>query len=94
LWDNDQVALTYARPDGSAARGEFPFNPNGSDDDIAGVTDGSGLVLGLMPHPERFVATMQHPNWAASKDAQREGAGLKLFINAVQHVQQAVGSGI
>src|SRR4051794_24721224 len=55
LWDNGQVALTYARADGSPAGGQFPDNPNGSTDDVAGVCDRTGLVFGLMPHPERHV---------------------------------------
>jgi phosphoribosylformylglycinamidine synthase len=61
LWDNDQVALVYANPDGTAANGQFPENPNGSIDDIAGICDPSGVVFGLMPHPERYVDPIQHP---------------------------------
>ncbi len=64
LWANDQVALVYVKPDGSAANGQTPHNPNGSIDDIAGVCDASGLVFGLMPHPERHVTPLQHPAWA------------------------------
>jgi phosphoribosylformylglycinamidine synthase len=95
LWDNDQVALVYTRPDGSPAGGAFPDNPNGSVDDIAGVCDASGVVLGLMPHPERYVSSLHHPSWTrtGSKDAQ-EGSGLKLFRNAVRHADQAVGAGV
>jgi phosphoribosylformylglycinamidine synthase subunit PurQ / glutaminase len=98
LWENDQVALAYTKPDGSAARGEFPHNPNGSVDDIAGVCDASGLVLGLMPHPERFVTSLQHPAWTRraveSGSATTDGAGIKLFRNAVRHVLDAVGTGV
>jgi phosphoribosylformylglycinamidine synthase len=98
LWENDQVALVYTKPDGSPAKGEAPHNPNGSVDDIAGVCDASGLVLGLMPHPERFVSRIQHPSWTRQGvwegSAGGAGAGLKLFSNAVRHVQDAVGAGI
>ena len=98
LWEREQVALVYTKPDGSPARGEFPHNPNGSVDDIAGVCDESGLVLGLMPHPERFVSALQHPAWTRRETpgglAGGAGAGLKLFLNAVRHVQQAVGAGV
>jgi phosphoribosylformylglycinamidine synthase len=97
LWENDQVALVYTRPDGSPAKGQFPHNPNGSMDDIAGVCDASGLVLGLMPHPERFVTSLQHPAWTRraieTGSATGDGAGIKLFRNAVRHVHQAVGAG-
>ena len=94
LWDNDQVAVTYVRPDGSPADGEFPHNPNGSVDDIAGVCDSTGLVFGLMPHPERFVAGIQHPAWTRAGRGQREGDGLGVFKNAVSYVTNAVGAGV
>jgi phosphoribosylformylglycinamidine synthase len=96
LWENDQVALVYTKPDGSNADGEFPHNPNGSFDDIAGVCDASGLVLGLMPHPERYVSSLQHPAWTrrSGGSGAGEGTGIKLFGNAVRHVQEALGAGV
>ena len=42
-----------------------PANPNGARHAIAGVTDPSGRILGLMPHPERWVEPWQHPDRAA-----------------------------
>ncbi len=56
------VALRYADADGRPTQA-FPHNPNGSLNAIAGVTDPSGRVLGLMPHPERNVARHHHPGW-------------------------------
>ena len=94
LWDNGQVALTYARPDGSPADGASPHNPNGSVDDIAGVCDASGLVLGLMPHPERYVDPLQHPAWTGQHPLPERGAGWRFFANAVRHVAQGVGAGV
>jgi phosphoribosylformylglycinamidine synthase len=94
LWDNDQVALVYVKPDDTTPNGEFPFNPNGSTDDIAGVCDASGLVFGLMPHPERHVSPLQHPAWTRLAKLPEEGAGLKVFRNAVAHVRDAVGAGM
>ena len=95
LHANDQIALIYTRPDGSPARGEEPFNPNGSVDDIAGVCDETGLILGLMPHPERFVSPLQHPAWTSrGLDPSGDGPGLQLFRNAFGHVMIAVGAGI
>jgi len=93
LHENGQIALIYAKSDGSPANGEFPANPNGSVDDIAGVCDITGLVFGLMPHPERFVRSFQHPAWTRVKQA-AEGVGLRVFRNAVQHAQAAVGTGV
>lgn len=94
LWEQDQVALVYVKSDGAAADGQFPENPNGSVDDIAGVCDQSGLVFGLMPHPERHVATTQHPAWTRRRIAAQEGAGLKVFRNAVEFVSEAIEAGI
>jgi len=42
---------------------EYPSNPNGSLNAIAGICDSTGRILGLMPHPERFIRKTQHPNW-------------------------------
>jgi phosphoribosylformylglycinamidine synthase subunit PurQ / glutaminase len=74
LWERGQVALVY--------EGE---NPNGSIDAIAGVCDGTGLVFGLMPHPERHVDPLQHPAWT-SRRRKGEGEGLRVFRNAVRHL--------
>jgi phosphoribosylformylglycinamidine synthase subunit PurQ / glutaminase len=61
LFANQQVVFQYAKPDGKNTQ-EFPYNPNGSPCAIAGVCDPSGQVLGMMPHPERFVDRWQHPD--------------------------------
>ena len=53
--DDRSVALRYATPDGEPAGGIYPFNPNGSINDAAGLVDETGLILGLMPHPEDHV---------------------------------------
>ena len=92
IQDNNQIALRYAK-DGQAANGEFPFNPNGSTDDIAGLTDESGRVLVLMPHPERGMFSWQRDDFAKLKDsAKRDGKtlpeesdGILLFQNAAHY---------
>jgi phosphoribosylformylglycinamidine synthase I len=80
-----QNALMYAGPPADAANlhGE-PLNPNGSAGDIAGLCDETGRVLGLMPHPERFVTWTQHPCWTALP-ARAEGDGLAVFRRAVAY---------
>ena len=83
LWDNAQVALVYAKPNGKPANGAEPFNPNGSVDDVAGICDSTGLVFGLMPHPERFVDATQHYAWTRHQRLDEPGAGLRVFQNAV-----------
>jgi phosphoribosylformylglycinamidine synthase len=71
LQSNDRVALRYVNG-----------NPNGSADDIAGICDESGLVLGLMPHPENHVVPRQHPNFLRGT---HQGLALELFRNGVAH---------
>lgn len=64
----------------------YPANPNGSLNAIAGICDETGRVLGLMPHPERFVEKTQHPNWRrVGFDSPH---GLPLFINAVNYARE------
>jgi phosphoribosylformylglycinamidine synthase I len=67
-----QVALRYAS------------NPNGSASSIAGVCDPSGVVLGLMPHPENHVIARQHPQHARGH---RGSLGLQLFERGVAHAR-------
>ncbi len=83
LVDDDQIALTYVRKDGSPAGGLYPLNPNGSVMDIAGICNPDGNVLGLMPHPENHVLPFQYPHWMN----QPRNSGLPLFENAVRYVQ-------
>jgi phosphoribosylformylglycinamidine synthase len=77
-----QVALRYVAADGGAA--DYPANPNGSDDAIAGVCNQQGNVLGLMPHPEDAVLPHQHPRWTR-EPPRAQGDGLAIFRNAVRY---------
>jgi len=77
-----QVALQYCDAGGAAAE-SFPANPNGSELSIAGLADETGQVLGLMPHPERYVFGRQSPDWTRAESAPEWGDGLRLFKNAV-----------
>jgi phosphoribosylformylglycinamidine synthase subunit PurQ / glutaminase len=79
------VVFRYVMPDGKPA--EYPYNPNGSVDGIAAVTDRTGRIFGLMPHPERHVASWQHPRWTRRKEQPAEGEGLAVFRNAVTYVK-------
>jgi phosphoribosylformylglycinamidine synthase subunit PurQ / glutaminase len=85
LGARDQIALTYAGPEGAPAGGQYPFNPNGSIDDVAGVCNRAGNVLGLMPHPEDHIVAYQHPRWSRGE---RGGLGLRLFENGVKHAKE------
>lgn len=83
--------LSYCDPAGNPTA-EYPFNPNGSELSCAALTDSSGQVLGMMPHPEAFLSLYNHPNWAQLKrqnpDISEEGEGLQLFKNIVRHIAQ------
>lgn len=81
-----QIALryTYADRDGGEEICPYPVNPNGSAANIAGLCDPTGRVLGLMPHPERFIHATQHPQWTRRK-LRGDGAGLQVFRNAVEY---------
>ncbi len=89
-----QIVLRYAFADGAPADSIFPWNPNGSMNDVAGICDPTGRIFGLMPHPEAFNHVTNHPEWtravALAEPGEREklkygeGAGVKLFRNVVK----------
>ena len=80
LVQGGHIALTYCDVDGRP--GPYPINPNGSEADIAGLTDATGRILGLMPHPERHIYPQQHPEWTRRRNAQADGR--ILFETAVR----------
>ncbi len=84
LQDTGQIALIYSLPDGCPAHGRYPYNPNGSVLDIAGVCNPAGNVLGLMPHPENHIFPFQNPNWTRGV---RGHSGLALFKNGVEYAE-------
>ena len=81
---DDQLVLRYLpqRPGGNGAA--YPDNPNGSMGDVAGICDGTGRVLGLMPHPERYIDPTQHPRWTRGEGG-KVGDGLQVFVGAVRY---------
>ncbi len=87
LREGGQIVLRYAKPNGEAAGGAYPANPNGSVDDIAGICDPSGRIFGLMPHPEAYLDGTNHPRWTLD-GLKPEGAGLQLFRNAVNFASE------
>ncbi len=86
LEKNGQIVLKYVDECGQEAG--YPWNPNGSVKNIAGICDPTGRVFGLMPHPEAFLFKMNHPRWTR-EELPEEGQGLKIFKNAVEYVMRA-----
>ena len=82
---NNRIAFQYCDEDGNS--GEYPINPNGSALSIAGICDKTGRVLGMMPHPERFVSRYQFAQWTSQKEMPNEGRGLQIFRNAINYVK-------
>ncbi len=84
------VACRYADPATGRATQDFPLNPNGSLNAIAGLCDPTGRIFGLMPHPEAYLFPENHPQWEIQRLENRlpeHGLGLKLFTNAVNHLR-------
>jgi phosphoribosylformylglycinamidine synthase I len=87
------IAFTYCREDLTSARGEYPYNPNGSLEDIAGITSADGKVLGLMPHPERAMEFTSLYDWPARREQMKragiaipsESMNMQLFRNVVDY---------
>jgi len=77
-----QLVLRYVT-DRSRPAEVYPDNPNGSERNVAGVCDETGHVLGLMPHPERFVHRTHHPRWTR-EELSDVGDGMAIFANAVR----------
>jgi phosphoribosylformylglycinamidine synthase len=97
LIDNGQVVFQYATPQGEPAQGQFPFNPNGSVYDIAGICDSTGRIFGLMPHPEAYNHWTNHPDWTRMKESmKRQGEspsneltpGVQLLKNGVDYMKR------
>jgi phosphoribosylformylglycinamidine synthase len=85
------VACRYADPMTGAATLEFPHNPNGSLNAIAGLCNPTGKIFGLMPHPEAYLHPENHPQWDLQKlrgELPQRGFGLKIFTNAVEYLRQ------
>ncbi len=94
---SNQIVVRYAMPDGELAKQRFPFNPNGSVYDIAGICDPTGRVFGLMPHPEAFNHWTNHPDWARRKERLKRSEmpidsgpkiGIHMFQNAVGFIRE------
>lgn len=83
LKKKNQIVFQYTDKEGKLC--DYPCNPNGSIENIAGICDGTGRIFGMMPHPEAFQHRTNHPGWTREK-LPEEGAGVAIFRNAVEYV--------
>jgi phosphoribosylformylglycinamidine synthase len=86
---NDQIVFRYVDPDGELSG--YPWNPNGSTDNIAGICDTTGHILGMMPHPERSFYSWQHPDWTRKDNAGHtddEGDGRIMFESVLDYISK------
>ncbi|MFH1626012.1 MAG: phosphoribosylformylglycinamidine synthase subunit PurQ, partial [Pseudomonadota bacterium] len=97
LIKKNQVVMRYADREGNPAHGKWPFNPNGSLYDIAGICDTTGRIFGIMPHPEAYNHYTNHPDWVLKREQlarkgkkieKEEGEGIAIFRNAVRYIQE------
>ena len=89
--ESGQLVARYVDPESKfpSASDEvlpYPISPNQSWRNIAGVCDPSGLVFGLMPHPEANHSTWLGATWPREDGEHGEGEGMAIFRNAVNHV--------
>lgn len=88
-----QIAFSYCREDLTPAGGVYPYNPNGSVEDIAGITSADGKVLGMMPHPERAMEFTNIYDWPLIREQMRrngeripeESLNMTIFRNIVEY---------
>lgn len=85
LIENGQLVFQYANPNNLSQLAIYPHNPNGSEYGIAGICDPSGLILGMMPHPERSI-TAFHPHRIRTEVA-RNAANV-IFNNIVNYAKE------
>jgi phosphoribosylformylglycinamidine synthase len=64
----------------------YPWNPNGSEHNIAGVCNRQGNVLGLMPHPERVFFPLTESDWTRQRG--ESGTGSRFFKSAIRYIRE------
>ncbi len=86
LRESKQIVFQYSHADYRDAVMDYPENPNGSVDAVAGICNETGRIFGLMPHPEAYLHYTNHPRWTREQ-LPEEGMGLAIFRNAVNFIR-------
>jgi phosphoribosylformylglycinamidine synthase len=82
------IALQYSDALCREATMDYPANPNGAVNGIAGICNETGRIFGMMPHPEAYLHRTNHPRWTR-EELPEEGMGLALFRNAAAFLRGA-----
>jgi len=86
LIENDQIVFRYVDPEGNYSG--YPWNPNGSAFNIAGICNNIGNVFGMMPHPERTYYRHQHPDWNRDGLDENIGDGRTIFESVLDYISK------
>lgn len=86
LQEKELIALQYIDPESGGPTQEYPYNPNGSPAAVAGLTDPSGRILGLMPHPEAYNHPTNHPAWTRGR---QDVLGTELLARGIEYLREA-----
>ncbi|HIK00136.1 TPA: phosphoribosylformylglycinamidine synthase I [archaeon] len=86
LQENNQIVFRFCTPAGEFANGKYPFNPNGTTFDIAGICNLGGNVVGWMPHPERVQDPFNHYDFHRNNRA--SGDGMVIFESIIEYLQK------
>ena len=86
----EEALIVFEYVDEHGKKRGYPYNPNGAVENIAGICDASGRILGLMPHPERHVSAYQHPFWTRKEGKKRKecGDGFAIFAGGVDFAKK------
>ena len=82
-----QILFRWVDPDGEPAG--YPWNPNGSEGNVAGITNPEGNVFGLMPHPERSISLLQYPDYTRRGVPDGPGDGWKFLEAVVRYARRS-----
>ncbi len=82
-----QILFRWVAPDGGPA--SYPWNPNGSEGDVGGLTNPEGNVFGLMPHPERSFFRAQAPDFTRTGGPVGVGDGHRFLDAVLSFAEQA-----
>jgi phosphoribosylformylglycinamidine (FGAM) synthase-like amidotransferase family enzyme len=86
LKEKELITLQYSDEAFKEPCMDYPCNPNGATEAIAGICDPTGRLMGMMPHPEAYLHRTNHPRWTR-QELPEEGMGVAFFKNAVDYIR-------